>query len=490
MKNFHNHNQYNPDHGFSHSRDDSSSITAGNIDKAQQCIYNFFLEIIKTYSDDEILDQFNKLFIRYEPIDNSAAYYALGEIIFYDKEEDFKYTILRCCYILNNNWIVNRNINACQQLVDLFLSNFISTPTKVTKLKTLKQWLQKFVQSQEYNKLRSLSGRPTIQHSYDSWAERFSTYILASESNDTSKSIEQRVYAANLSRKLKKQFKFDLALYTAKIDARGSNPQLKNPTSLGDGVLNLIKMVLNKQGNQKFRNIAQNLYKQIRNLSFGEFKDKLVDYLGISANSLDPFNLKEIIISKPVNLLERDDNQQMQISLLNIICNRLLKHILLDEYRHPSRFLKFALNAQNFLGLIIILLKIVLLCPDSRRYLEGYVAELINFFSVYSEEECNDFIKFLDVLNVTLAIFDDDTDYSLIKMHNAESLHGHHNDCDRIYNEYLDPQPQPHRQHNIHNQNLADVNHDPNFDNYRIFSQSKNTRRLNNSKDTTFPVKN
>ena len=463
MKNFHNHNQYNPDHGFSHSRDDSSSITAGNIDKAQQCIYNFFLEIIKTYSDDEILDQFNKLFIRYEPIDNSAAYYALGEILFYDKEEDFKYTILRCCYILNNNWIVNRNINACQQLVDLFLSNFISTPTKVTKLKTLKQWLQKFVQSQEYNKLRSLSGRPTIQHSYDSWAERFSTYILASESNDTSKSIEQRVYAANLSRKLKKQFKFDLALYTAKIDARGSNPQLKNPTSLGDGVLNLIKMVLNKQGNQNFRNIAQNLYKQIRNLSFGEFKDKLVDYLGISANSLDPFNLEEIIISKPVNLLERDDNQQMQISLLNIICNRLLKHILLDEYRHPSRFLKFALNAQNFLGLIIILLKIVLLCPDSRRYLEGYVAELINFFSVYSEEECNDFIKFLDVLNVTLAIFDDDTDYSLIKMHNAESLHGHHNDCDRIYNEYLDPQPQPHRQHNIHNQNLADVNHDPNW---------------------------
>ena len=164
MKNFHNHNQYNPDHGFSHSRDDSSSITAGNIDKAQQCIYNFFLEIIKTYSDDEILDQFNKLFIRYEPIDNSAAYYALGEILFYDKEEDFKYTILRCCYILNNNWIVNRNINACQQLVDLFLSNFISTPTKVTKLKTLKQWLQKFVQSQEYNKLRSLSGRPTIEH--------------------------------------------------------------------------------------------------------------------------------------------------------------------------------------------------------------------------------------------------------------------------------------------------------------------------------------
>jgi hypothetical protein len=500
MKNFHNYNQHTPDRDSSHSRDDSSSTTAGDIDKAQQCIYNFFINIIKTHSDNEILNQFNNLFIRYEPIDGSEAYYALGEIIFYDKEEDFKYTILRCCYILNNNWIVNRNISACQQLVDLFLSNFISIPTKVTKLKTLKQWLQKFVQSEEYNKLRSLSGRPAIYHTYDNWAERFSTYILASEYNDPTKSVEQRKYSENLSRKLKKQFKFDLALYTAKIDARGSNPQLKNPTSLGDGVLHLIKRVLNKQGNQNFRNIAKNLYRQISYLSFGEFKNKLLDYLGILTDSSDPFNLKETIIYKLITLLEHQDDQQMTMSLLNIACNQLLKYILLDDHRHPSRFLQSALDSQNFLGTIIILLKIILLFPDSRRYLEGYVAELLKFFSAYSEEECGDFINFLDVLNVTLAIFDDDTDYCLIKMNNVNIRHdnqnlnnNHDNYCANPNNV---PNDHPNKKSIYDSDNLTDINQDVDFANYRIFSQSKKTNNLQNPKnvlvkdDTPFPVNN
>ncbi len=490
MTHFHNyeHNRYISAHGSGNSSDDTPSITAGDIDKAQQCIYKFFLEIIKTHSDNEILDQFNRLFIRYEPIDSHEAYSALGQIIFYNKEDDFNYTILRCCYILNNNWIVNRNIRACQQLVDLFLSNFISTPTKIFKLNTLKQWLQKFVQSAEYNKLRSLSGRPAIYRSYDNWAERFSTYILASEYNDPTKPVEQRRYAENLSRKLKKQFKFDLALYTAKIDARGSNSQLKNPTSLGDGVLNLIKRVLNKQGNQNFRNIAQNLYKQTTYLSFGEFKDKLLDYLGISADSSDPSNLKETILYKLITLLEHQDDQQMTMSLLNITCNRLLRHILLDDHRHPSRFLQSALDSQNFLGSIIILLKIVLLFPDSRRYLEGYVAELLKFFSAYSEEECSDFINFLDVLNVTLAIFDDDTDYCLIKMNSTniqqgnQNLNNNHNDN---YCANLNNIPNGHQnKKSIHDSdNLTDINQDVDFTNYRIFSQSKNPNNLQHFKN-------
>ena len=66
------------------------------------------------------------------------------------------------------------------------------------------------------------------------------------------------------------------------------------------------------------------------------------------------------------------------------------------------------------------------------------MADLIKFYSVYEETECQAFINFLDVLNVTLAIFDEDTDYSLIKMKNIEN-------------------------------DLTDIN----LDNYRVFSQLK-----------------
>ena len=98
-----------------------------------------------------------------------------------------------------------------------------------------------------------------------------------------------------------------------------------------------------------------------------------------------------------------------------------MQYLLLNERRNPSVFLQLSLESNNFLNPVILLLKIVLVFPNSRLHLEGYIAELIKFYSSYDEIECRAFINFLDVLNVTLAIFDEDTDYSLIKMKNIEN---------------------------------------------------------------------
>ena len=434
MAQFYNQNQFNR---FSEPVTD---ITAGSIEKAQQHIYNFFLGIIKHYDAEIILNQFEKLFIRYEEIDNVNAYYALGEIIFHNKEKEFKYALLRCCYILNNNWAINGNINACQKLVDLFLSDSIGVPTRIHKLKKLRYWLQKFVQSEEYNTLRSLSGRAGVHKSYHNWSERFSSYLLISEYADPRKPLEQRQYAANLSRKIKKQFKFDLAMYTARIDSRlGANPQRPNPTNLGDGVLLLIKRVLNKQGNANYRQAAKNFYEQIQNITFLEFKVRLLDYLGISQDDLEVSEVLRLTVVEKLKYFQEHRNEEiMPISLLYATCNRVLQYLLLNERRKPSEFLQLSLEYDNFLNPIILLLKIVLILPHIRFYLESYIAELLKFYSVYDETECRAFINFLDVLNVTLAIFDEDTDYSLIKMNSGEN-------------------------------DLVDIN----LDNYRVFSQLK-----------------
>ncbi len=433
-----------------------TDITAGSIDKAQQHIYSFFLGIIRYYQVEEILRQFDKLFIKYEEIDNVKAYYALGEIIFHDKENEFKHTLLRCCYILNNNWAINGNIKACQQLVELFESNSIAIPTRIHKLKKLRQWLQNFVQSEEYNTLRSLSGRPGVRKNYSNWCERFSSYILTSEYADLNKPPEQRQYAETLSRKIKKQFKFDLAMYTARIDSKsGANPQRQNPTTLGDGVLILIKRVLNKQGSENFRYVAKNFSQQIRDMTFWEFKENLLGYLGISRDDLEiPEVIRLTVVQKLKNFQGHQDELRMTLSLLHISCNRVLQYLLLDERRGPSEFLQLSLESNNLLSPVILLLKIVLIFPNSRLYLESYVAELIRFYSSYDEIECRPFINFLDVLNVTLAIFDEDTNYSLIKMKNVEN-------------------------------DFPDIN----LENYRVFSQSKRLVELANQpsdrQDTT-----
>lgn len=432
-----------------HANEQITDITTNSIEQAQQHIYNFFLGIIKYYQTDEILDQFNKLFINYEEIKNIKAYYALGEIIFHNREEDFKHTLLRCCYILNNNWALNGNLSACQKLVDLFLANSIGVPTKIHKLKKLRAWLQNFVKSDEYQTLRSLSGKSGVYKNYHNWCERFSSYLLISEYTDFNKPVEQRQYAEIMARKIKKQFKFDLAMYTARIESRKDTKlDRNNPTSLGDGVLILIKKVLNKQGHEGLRVISKKFRDRINDITFLEFKEYLFAYLGVSRDDLEiPEAMRLTVVEKFRYFQQYKDDQEMTTSLLHASCNRILQYILLNERRQPSNFLQLSLDSNNFLSPVILLLKVVLLCPKSRLYLESYIAELIKFYSAYDEVECRSFISFLDILNVTLAIFDEDTDYSLVKMKDYENDVPDVNlDNYRVFSQYkrladLEPQP-------------------------------------------------
>ncbi|MFM7602437.1 MAG: hypothetical protein ACKO7R_14770 [Pseudanabaena sp.] len=212
-------------------------------------------------------------------------------------------------------------------------------------------------------------------------------------------------------------------MYTARIDSRrGENPQRPNPTNLGDGVLLLIKRVLNKQGNDNYRKAAKNFYEQIQNITFLEFKVRLLDYLGISHDDLEISEILRLtVVEKLKYFQEHRDEEIMPVGLLYATCYRVLQYLLLNERRKPSDFLKLSLEYDNFLNPIILLLKIVLILPHTRFYLESYIAELLKFYSVYDETECRSFINFLDVLNVTLAIFDEDTDYSLIKIKDVEN---------------------------------------------------------------------
>ncbi|MFN4788000.1 MAG: hypothetical protein ACK5LW_12075 [Pseudanabaena sp.] len=426
-------------------QEEVTDITSGSLEKAQQHIYSFFLTIIKHYQVEDILRQFERLFINYGEIDNVEVYNALGEIIFYNKEYEFKNILLRCCYILNNNWALNGNISACQKLVDLFLSHSISLPTKINKLKKLRQWLQNFIQSDEYKTLRSLSGRSVVNKNYHNWSERFSSYLLISEYTDFNKSTEQRQYAGTLARKIKKQFKFDLALYTARIESKtGSASQRQNPTTLGDGVLILIKKILNKRGNEDLRSLAKRFRAQVDDVTFAEFKDYLLDYLGISRNDFEiPEIMRLTVVQKFSRFHEHQNDQFMTVNLFNVACNQVLRYLLLNKRRQPSELLQLSLESNNLLRYVVLLLKVVLICPKSRLYLESYIAELIKFYSSYDEVECRCFIVFLDMLNVTLAIFDKDTDYSLVKMKNLEN-------------------------------DFTDIS----LENYRIFSQSKSLENL------------
>ncbi|MBE9104312.1 hypothetical protein IQ229_04960, partial [Nostoc cf. edaphicum LEGE 07299] len=57
---------------------------------------------------------------------------------------------------------------------------------------------------------------------------------------------------------------------------------------------------------------------------------------------------------------------------------------------------------------------------NSRRHLETRIAHLIRFYENYSEDECKGVINFIEIFNITFAIYAENVEYNLIKMEEEE----------------------------------------------------------------------
>ncbi|MEE3716874.1 hypothetical protein V2H45_08970 [Tumidithrix elongata RA019] len=437
-----------------------TELQTGSIEQIQQRIYGFFLEIVRRYTPEQVIHQFENLFIRYEQVDDPVTFRSLGQIIFFNQETEFRNTLLRCCYILINNWRITSNYRYTHLLIGLFSDPSIAQPTKTTKLKTLRIWLQNFVNSPDYQSLLLFLGRPSSSsQSKTNWSDRFTSYLLTSQYADLSKPVEQRQIADALSRKIKKQFKFDLAMYTARLGRKTasagtdlqsnsrlssqSKPQ-ENPTSLGDSILNLVKTILTRQGSTSYKNLAHQFLEQLKGVTFQEFKQKFLEYLDLPNYDAEISELFQFgFVEKITQFHTSCDRQIVMFGLIQTTCKRAIQLLTIDEQKNPSDLFYFLLTRDNPMPLVIMLLKIILLRRESRLHLETCIAELIKFYSQYPEDECRGFVNFLDILNVTLAIYEDDTDYSIVRMTESSETTTDESDTDdyRVFSIVKRPRP-------------------------------------------------
>jgi hypothetical protein len=80
------------------------------------------------------------------------------------------------------------------------------------------------------------------------------------------------------------------------------------------------------------------------------------------------------------------------------------------------------LSQGNPLTLVIILLKIILISRNSRSHLELRIAELIRYYNNYPEAECYWVINFIEIFNITFAIYAENVEYNLIRMEQEELI--------------------------------------------------------------------
>ncbi len=56
-------------------------------------------------------------------------------------------------------------------------------------------------------------------------------------------------------------------------------------------------------------------------------------------------------------------------------------------------------------------------------HLESRLANLIRYYDQYSEAECQCFINFIEIFNITFAIYAENVEYNLIKIEDNEKVH-------------------------------------------------------------------
>ncbi|MGK7900708.1 MAG: hypothetical protein AB4352_04710 [Hormoscilla sp.] len=414
------------------------------IAESQEIIYGFFIEIVKQQPPEKVLAEFKQLFIHEgDRAKQTKAQQALDNIILANIESEFINTIKRCCYILVNNWEESRQHETIQGLVEIFTAPIIEQYSYSPTIKRLRSWLKAFINGKEYQDLKLFCAKyGQLDDRSKDWSQRYAAYLLVPQYVNFNNSVEQRNAARARSLELKEQFKFDLAMYTARSESRKDSP--KNPTTLGNGVLRLIKIILSKRGRHSYNNLADFFIQKTQGISYKEFKQSLQEYLAFELdNPVFVERMKANLSPKLAKLYHDYHEQILTKALLLRTCNRVIEYLTTENRRSPSSLFIILLSQGNSLHLVIVIMKIILICKPARVHLEAKIADLLNCYQDYPESECQWVINFMEVLNIALTISADNVKYNLIEMNNA----------------------------NRADLSLADL------DNYRVFSQSNEVRK-------------
>ncbi|TAF33575.1 MAG: hypothetical protein EAZ69_16030 [Oscillatoriales cyanobacterium] len=386
---------------------------------AQEIIYKFFIYHINNSEPEISLQEFKKIFIELIAPVNPTLIQSLYTIIEFNSQQEFNNLFKRCCYILLNNWISNKQYQLARELITIISEITLSEPQADNILKRLKVSLRKFVSSQDYENIKLFvlkygDYQPVEKH----WTSRYQPYLLATQYLDTKNTLEARQTAKLLSQKLKDKYKFDLAMYTSRSQSAAFKlKNSHNPTLLGEEALRLIKIILVNRGSLNYRSLANIFITQSQNITYKQFKESLIKYLCYyheKKNSSDIYHQE--LINSLDNFHPQNDEESLNSSLLLRTCNYLIKCLTVENSGEPTALFLIFATQLNPLMLAILMLKLILISPYSQTYLELCFARLIEYYQDNSAAECQWLIKFLEVCQIALTIYGDNVQYNLVNM--------------------------------------------------------------------------
>lgn len=384
-----------------------------NVLTAQEKIYSYLVEIVQNWQPEDVLQKFEHLFL---DLVNDDSVPSIEKLFQESNQQEIINTFKRCCYILINNWESNRNHKWIQELVEILAKYKENTQKSISRKNNVNSSIIKFINSNDYQELKLYADRNERQEK--TWVNRYASYLLVAQYLDRNNPQEQQEAARKLSQHLKDKFKFELAMYIARSQSAASNEnRYVNPSILGDDVLRLIKMIVVKKGVFSYENIANIFIKQTQNQNLDEFKQSIQKYLIYSVKEKEFVRTLKQELSARLSAWQVERNEEnINKDLFLRVCNKIIDFLTTEDGKVPSKLFVMLLSQGHPLTLVVVLLKIILISQNSRSHLELRIANLIRYYDKYAEYECQGIIYFLEIFNITFAIYAENIEYNLIKM--------------------------------------------------------------------------
>lgn len=396
-------------------------------------LFEFLLDIVRRLPPEDALGEFQRLFIDYRAYPgNEGAFAELAQILNSKQYPRFANTLKRACYILINNWGTARQLDCITALVESLEQAVAAKPSQADRSrKRLHTWLTEFVESDEYTDLQLFAAKHTRQtlnrytrtdepEPSEHWSDRYHSYLLVPQYVNTDNSPEQREAARALSTQLRNQFKFDLAMYTARSQSVLYQQQPpENPTGLGEEVLRLIKSIVARRGRFSYTNLARLFLRQTEGLSYTGFKAALQNYIifSFSRKTAIADTLAQRLENVLLPLYPDKEDRIADDALILRTCNRLIDSLTSQDGQYPTELFVLLLSEGKAFTLVVLLLKLALISNASRPHLEKRIAQLIKHYMQFPEAECDWVIQFFEIFNIAFAIHGDrNVQYDLIRV--------------------------------------------------------------------------
>lgn len=418
-----------------------------SLKQEEQKIYNRFLELAKTQDPDLTIGHFRDLFIKATGSEEREMRLALEKIVNAPNAEvEFIFLLNRCCHIIINRWQMHPNLKSkIPELIEEI--ELVSPPGSACSRSSrkLRKLVKDFQQTEQYLKLQRLArsidrGVETQSHQKQSVGNLIQRYPYLHEhcllSEDSSFEFKQTV--KEMQTVIQNRYELDLSRYITyrvrsieiikkykaanqtRIPKKVLNP-VDNPTLLNDRDLDraLRHYMGTVENGRTYRDLSCNFLTHTSQVnSYKAFKDELYGYI---TSGIDPKYGNHKFNQKLYNSLQRilpDFDRQKPNEFLQIrTFSELFKLLVVDSKSSLNHYL-FVDSISN-LGetkVIGLLLKLVLLCPKVRPYLEKRFSILFSHYESFAKEEVSWLVTSLENLQIAFSVHFGQADFSLVKI--------------------------------------------------------------------------